>query len=99
MDVSDHWRLLFYVNLGTAAYAILQIIVASCAFQRKTGRSICDRLLLPITMIHLTLSMGAFIWCHVARFSHSGMVCSGDYLDENQFQAVKAFQTHQIAPD
>lgn len=99
MNVSEYYLLLFYINMGSSAYALLQIIVATAAFQHKTNNTICDKLVLPITVIHITISMGAFIWCHVARFSHSGMVCSGAYLEEDYFLQVKDFQHDLITPE
>jgi len=32
MNVSKYWILLFYINMGVSAYALLQIIVARAAF-------------------------------------------------------------------
>ena len=82
VDVSDHWQILFYSNLGASVYAILQITIARIAYANQSKHTICDKLVLPITAIHMPISLGSFIWCHVARFAHSGRVCSGDFLSE-----------------
>ena len=90
--MSKHWQYLFYAHIGAAGYTIIQIIVATVAYQTKKRRTCCDLLVLPITVVHLPIQVGTFIWCHVARFNHSGRVCSGDFLTEGQFQAVKDYQ-------
>ena len=90
--MSEHWQYLFYAHIGAAGYTIIQIIVATVAYQTKQRRTCCDLLVLPITVVHLPIQLGTFIWCHVARFNHSGRVCSGDFLTEGQFQAVKDYQ-------
>ena len=97
-NVSKHWQYLFYAHIGAGVYTIIQIIVATCAYQTKKRRTCCDLLVLPITVIHLPIQLGAFIWCHVARFTHSGRVCSGDFLSDEQFKAVKEYQVDQKLP-
>ena len=32
VDVSDHWKILFYANLGASVYAMLQIVIARIAY-------------------------------------------------------------------
>ena len=80
--MSEFWLILFYVHIGAGGLTILQIIVATIAFQHKTRFTVCDKLVFPITMFHIPVQIGVFVWAHVARFSHNGKVCSGDYLDE-----------------
>lgn len=43
-------------------------------------------------MVHLPIQLGLFIWVHIARFRPSGKVCAGDYLSEEQFEAILAYQ-------
>ena len=35
VDVSTHWQVLFYANVGSSTCALVQIIVATIAFQSK----------------------------------------------------------------
>jgi len=67
-NVSTRWLLIFYVNIGAAAYTIIQIIVATVAFQYKNRQTLCDKLVFPLTMIHLPMQLGVFIWVHIERF-------------------------------
>ena len=67
-NVSKHWLLLYYVHIGAGVYTIMQIIVATVAFQTKSRRTLCDTLVFPVTMIHLPVQLGLFIWVHIARF-------------------------------
>ena len=81
-DVSSHWILLFYFHIATAGTAVLQILIATMAYQKKESRTCCDRLLVPATCLHCPVSLGVFVWVHVVRFNHSGKVCAGDFLTE-----------------
>ena len=72
--------------------------MATVAYQTKKRRTLCDCLVLPITCLHLPLQLGVFVWCHVARFTHSGRVCSGDYLSEEQFDVVRDYEIDSVLP-
>ena len=93
-NVSKNWLLLYYAHLGAGVFTVVQITVATVAYQTKNRKTICDALVFPITMIHLPVQAGLFVWVHIARFSHSGKSCAGDYLSEEQFEAVAQFQTY-----
>lgn len=55
LNVSKHWLLLYYVHIGAGVYTILQIIVATVAFQTKNRRTLCDALVFPVTLIHMPI--------------------------------------------
>ena len=44
-----------------------------------------DRWCFVFTILNILVQTTSFIWCHVARWSHSGRVCSGDYLSNLQY--------------
>ena len=60
--------------------------------------AICDRIVFPITLLHLLIQIGAFAWCHYTRYTHMGKVCAGDYLSDEDFEAVKQMQQDQAEP-
>ena len=44
-----------------------------------------------MAITYFAFNTGVFIWFHVARWSHEGRVCSGDFLSETDYSRFTAF--------
>ena len=74
-EVGDRFRTCFHILFFTCLLQITMIILIT--------QDVVPRLLSAIMI--LTSYTYALVWIYliIVRFSHSGKVCSGDYLSEN----------------
>lgn len=84
-DISEQWRLLYYFSIAAQVLAILQISAATYRFQKVKNTPRADAIALTLTILNIIAQTVNFIWLHIARFSHTGRVCSGDYLDQPEY--------------
>ena len=69
--------------MAAQGFALVQLSIAFASFKIKKFSHL-DRFSLVFTILNVLIQTGSFVWCHVARWSHSGRVCSGDYLSADQ---------------
>ena len=88
VDVSFYWRMLFYCEIGASCVSLIQILIATYAFNTKMETCV-DYLVVPFTIINLLVNTVIFTSSHIARWSRPGAICAGDYLEEDDFNKVR----------
>ena len=80
-NVSEIWRIMFMICLGKVALAFIHIVSASCA-----EKDTCFyNMIWCFAIFYYLLNVAIFIWFHIERWGHSGRVCSGDFLSEEDY--------------
>ena len=74
-NTSNNWKMIMFA--AVVVYSLAACSSVSQCFSGKWGQrlQICDRYIGYICI-------GMFIAIHIMRFTHSGAVCSGDYLTD-----------------
>lgn len=52
VNVSRNWMILYYFRIGAASSSLVQIMIATFAFQTKERDTCCDKIVLPYSVLH-----------------------------------------------
>lgn len=85
-NITKQWRKLYYFTILVQLLTFVQVGVAMWSYNTKRRFRLLDRVSFTLTIVNLLAQASAFIWMHVARWSHGGRVCSGDYLSSELYE-------------
>ena len=78
---------MFMIFGGKVVFAFFQIISAHIS-----EKDTCFyNLIWYLAILYYTVNIGLFIWFHIERWRHSGRVCSGDFLSEEDYERYRDY--------
>ena len=78
---------MFIIFFGKVVLAIFRIVSAKIA-----AKDTClYDMIWYLTVVYYTLNTALFVWFHFERWSHSGRVCSGDFLSEEDYNRYRDY--------
>ena len=86
-NVSEKWRMMFIIFGIKVIFAFVQIISAAIS---EKDTCFYD-FIWYMALVYFVFNIAVFVWFHVARWSHEGKVCSGDYLTETDYKRYSEF--------
>jgi len=88
VNVSKWWSILFTCCFGAQVLSLIQVIFAKIAYNTHES-TIFDKCLTPCaTIVNIVVQTVLFAWMHVLRYSFSGRVCSGDFLEPEEWREI-----------
>lgn len=85
-NVSAVWYIMFLISLGKVIIALIQMLLRATVTKES-----CLPFIWYFTVFYLLVNTAIFVWFHIERWSHSGKVCSGDYLSDEDYDKYRTF--------
>ena len=86
-NVSKMWRLMFIIFGFKVILGFVQIISAAISEKETCFYDF----IWYMAIVYFIFNTGVFVWFHVARWSHNGRVCSGDFLSDTDYKRYREF--------